>query len=141
MRRLTVLFLLAAVLSMHGIPAMAAEGSTEQAMTHAPYVSATSAVADTVAGLSPDDGAALHPFVAGDVAPDGQSAPHETAMHAWAACLAVILAGIGLLTAVLFARRRDEAAARAVLGGVQWARGWFRPPRPPDLSALCLLRI
>ncbi|TFV91128.1 DUF6153 family protein [Blastococcus sp. CT_GayMR16] len=136
-----MLLLLAAVLSMHGIPAMAAEGSTAPAMTHAPYASATSAVADSVAGLSADDGAAVHPFVAGDVAPDGQSAPHEMAMHAFAACLAVILAGIGLLTAAIFARRGDMAAVRTVLGGVPWARGWFRPPRPPDLSALCLLRI
>jgi hypothetical protein len=66
--------------------------------------------------------------------------PHGAAEHLWTLCLAVLAAGLAVLLAVL-APRLIGAAAAALRRARARAAGGLAPLRPPDLSALCLLRI
>jgi hypothetical protein len=87
---------------------------------------------------SADPATAAHPAVVGDGGHDSTS--HGWAGHLWALCLAVLAAGIAVLLAVLVPRL-VALAAPALRRARASASGWLAPLRPPDLSALCLLRI
>lgn len=143
MRRLAVFILLAAVFSMHGIPVLGADDATGSSgnVSHAVMVSVhhDAPVADVAPGPEPVDGAAQ--LASG---PPGQPAPAGSEgmdAHVWGACLAIIFAGIALLTVIVVSRGRSWfstgwTASRAAVTRLRWA-----PSRPPDLSVLCLLRI
>jgi hypothetical protein len=62
-----------------------------------------------------------------------------TAGHLWTVCLAVLAAALAMLLAVLLPHLR--LVARLALPRVRGRLRSLRPPRPPDLSELCLLRI
>jgi hypothetical protein len=67
-------------------------------------------------------------------------APHDWAAHLWTACLAVLAVALAVLLALLVPRL-VQLGPPAPRNARTRARGWLTPPRPPDLSALCLLRI
>jgi hypothetical protein len=149
------LLLLAAVFAMHGAqctaaadgaaststPATAAVGATVLSPDHSHLAAAAfTALADPMGGAHPAGIAHVGPSgtaVAG--APAGHSgAPHDAAGHLWTVCLAVLAAGLAVLHAVLTPR-----LTRLTSPAVTRVRARLRSlaPRPPDLSALCLLRI
>ena len=76
--------------------------------------------------------------VAADLSADG-SPPHGSALMA--VCLAVVLTGVSALAAAALIGRASTSSVRARAPSPMWHTGWSRVPRPPDLSALCLLRI
>ena len=136
MRRMWIVVLLAAVFLMHGAPSMA----TEQRTVPASHI-----------GTSTSDGRVdLLPVAAASSADEvtaheeewtGRgSKSHSTASHAWNACLAVLLMGMALLAATA-SRRLSSHTDLRVAPRVRGSTGWVRPPRPPTLAALCLLRI
>ena len=139
-RGLFALLLIAAVLSMHGIPSM----GTAQADPIG-----ASATSHTAMGMSPDAPVEMSGALAGvsAIAQDGlagglpSDTPHEGTAHLWAACLAVLLAGLLLVGAAVLARRR--ARGRDVDAGwpvAVWGMTRCHLPRPPDLFALCVMR-
>ena len=65
---------------------------------------------------------------------------HGTAAHVWSLCLAV-LAGLVLLGSLLLGWRIVVAVNDVAVDLLRRMRRWPGLPRPPDLSALCLLRI
>ena len=133
-RRTRIVVLLAAVL-MHGVPSMA----TEEGAAPVSHVgtSASDGGMDLlpVAAVSSADEVTAHD---GERTDHG-STSHPMASHAWNACLAVLLMGMALLAAAGF-RRLPSLTERRVTPRVRGPIGWVRPPRPPDLAALCLLR-
>ena len=143
-RRMWVLLLLAAVFSMHGVQCVAADVDAGHVMTgtahalvaapvQAPSVGVGLAIASSVAhGMAP--GTAVVTASTGDGLP-----AHGAAF--WAVCLAIVLTGIVLLGVVALIRTPWARAVRARAPSRLWRAGWSRLPRPPDLSALCLLRI
>jgi putative copper export protein len=134
-RRTWIVVLLAAVFLMHGIPSMAAE----QAAVPASHVGTSTAEDGVdlllVAAVSSADEGTGHD----EEWADHGSTSHSLASHAWNACLAVLLMGMALLAAAAF-RRLPSPRDRRVTSRVRGSVGWVRPPRPPDLAALCLLR-
>ncbi|SOC50154.1 hypothetical protein SAMN05660748_2893 [Blastococcus aggregatus] len=149
-RRAAAVLLLFAVLFMHGLQCSSADVVASSA---APG-SAVPVVMGTASGghLAPDHAShtAAPPSVevmavadqASAVAvPIGEhgSAPHG-AGHLWAVCLAVLAAGLAVLLAVLASRLvpRWKAVWKSSFSR---ATGGLSLPRPPDLHALCLLRI
>lgn len=87
---------------------------------------------------------AAHPaagFPAGVAAMAGSPASdsHGTAGHLWTVCLAVLAAALAVLLAVLLPR--SGLVSRLALPRVRARLRSLSPPRPPDLSELCLLRI
>jgi hypothetical protein len=143
-RRMWVLLLLAAVFSVHGVQCVAADVDTGHGMTgaahalvaapvKAPSVGVGLAVASNVlAGMA--TGTAVVGETTGDVLP-----AHGATF--WAVCLAIVLTGIVLLGVVALIRTPWARAVRARAPSRLWRTGWSRLPRPPDLFALCLLRI
>jgi hypothetical protein len=152
-RLVMALLLLGAVFAMHGLsctdtadrgaghsaPAVTIAGPSGHAMTAAAVASnvlAGPAAADHAGPSSAIPGAGG----AAVVPPTGHgSAPHSSAAHLWAACLAVLAAGLAAMLALLaphVVRLVAPALSRALTG----ARGSLPPPRPPDLHAPCLLR-
>lgn len=128
--------LLAAVFAMHGIPSMAAAGGSVPA-AHVEVAAAVDGVDLLPVGSMPDTGSAIaHDVEAADHGGSSQS----MASHAWNACLAVLLWGIALL-AVSVVRRLPASRDNRVVLRTHGSIAWIRPPRPPDLAALCLLRI
>ena len=145
-RGLGILVLLVAVLSMHGVQYLwAGTGPSAPAVATAHPALDTAAVTvlvlapvaiahDVATTMAPREGAAATPMA-------NRTAPgHGIPAHVWALCLAVLLAGLTLLGAALVRRTlavpvREPASCPR--GNVP--RSW--PPRPPDLAALCLLRI
>lgn len=128
--RTWTLVLLAAVLLMHGIPATAV-GERATPGTHGEMAAG--------AGVVPTAPAAHDAPAAGDGRTDHDSSSHSTASHAWNACLAVLLVVMALLVRLVVWRSSalpDHRAPPRLPGAVSWVR----PPRPPDLSVLCLLR-
>lgn len=67
-------------------------------------------------------------------------APHNSSAHLWTACLAVLAAALATLLALLVPRL-VQLGPPVLRSARARAAGWLIPPRPPDLSALCLLRI
>jgi uncharacterized protein DUF6153 len=151
----TALLLLTAVFAMHGVQCTsAADGAGSAATTahvattaHAGSVAMparTAGQARTAAGAASfDDPMPAHPATAAAVAAPVDAghggAPHDYAAHLWTACLAVLAVALAVLLALLVPRlvQMGPPAPRKVTR----ARRRVIPPRPPDLSALCLLRI
>ena len=141
--RLAILVLLFAVFSMHGAQYASACVHDAVALT-ADHALDAAAVTGLVLGpvtLADDAGMAMAPEpiaaasgAAGTV--PGQSLP----AHVWSLCLAVLLAGFALLGAA-FARCTGAPPLRQSLSRFGSTVLKSRPPRPPDLSVLCLLRI
>lgn len=145
-RRMWALLLLAAVFSMHGVQCMATDVA-DHGMTEAGHVpsalSVQAAEIDSALAAAPHlspatMSAALTIAVAADLSPDG-SPPHGSALMA--VCLAVVLTGVSALAAATLIGRASASSVRARAPSPMWHTGWSRVPRPPDLSALCLLRI
>jgi hypothetical protein len=147
----TAVLVLAAVFAMHGAQCSAA--------AHDPAVHASAAHAIPVLHAAPAAGGAGTPVeaamdsatmgstvltdtvvTAAAAAAGSDSGPGSWATHLWAVCLAVLAAGIAVLFA-LFTPRLVGLSSPALRRARARAPGWPIPPRPPDLSALCLLRI
>ena len=143
-RRLWVLLLLAAIFSMHGAQYVVADAGVRHAAV---------AVAQHGSDDSLDVGSLSGSMVAGDQlqrsdpslgtkAMAGQpSQSHGVAAHVWSLCLAILYAGLILLAAASLLARLAAPVRRGLASHVSLFTGWSRLPRPPDLSALCLLRI
>ena len=146
-RRMWALLLLAAVFSMHGVQCMAADmdaghGTAASAMT----VVHGAALAEPFWPASAVVGHQLSGVVPGGVSVAAMSGlPHENPPMPGAAfgavCLAVVLTGVVLLGVAALVRRAPVSIVRARAPSALWHTWWSRLPRPPDLSALCLLRI
>jgi hypothetical protein len=155
----TALLMLTAVFAMHGVQCVGAADSAEPAATTA-HVATTAhggsvemiALSPGRAGLAAGTAGVDEPMpahatptatvaaVAALVDAGHSGAPHDWAAHLWTACLAVLAAALAVLLALLVRRlvQQEPPALRTARGR---ATGWLIPPRPPDLSALCLLRI
>ena len=138
-----IVAVLAAVFSMHGVLLVspsagvgeAGAGAAQHAMTGFPVVVPLS---DAVSAFPADPAVdALAP--ADDPLSDTQSG-HGVGAHLWSLCLA-ILAGMALLGALVLRRRIAAADARTVAQLLCGMRRWPGLSRPPDLAALCLLRV
>ncbi|WP_138733824.1 DUF6153 family protein [Modestobacter excelsi] len=151
----TALLMLAAVFAMHGVQCAGAADSATSAATTVHVVTPAHSGSSAMTALAPgqalpavgaaraDDATSAHTTVAAAAVPVGAghgSAPHDWAAHLWTACLAVLAAALAVLLALLVPRlvRLGPPALRSPSAR---ASGWLVPPRPPDLSALCLLRI
>jgi hypothetical protein len=120
---------------MHGIPSMATGGSSAPTSHVEMSASADSVDLLPVAALPGAESARAR-----DEEPADRGSPaHSMASHAWNACLAVLLMGVALL-AVAAVRRLPALWGRPVALRMHGSIAWLRPPRPPDLAALCLLR-
>ena len=146
-RRVCVLLLLAAVLSMHGVQCMAADVDAGHGMTGATHGQADLTQQDPSMDSVLTGGGHLMPaVVSGPVvlALAASTSHNGLPLHGaafGAVCLAVLLTGvIGLVAAALIGRT-PATRVRARAPSSVWQTGWSRLPRPPDLSALCLLRI
>ncbi|WP_147261954.1 DUF6153 family protein [Blastococcus sp. TF02A-26] len=149
-RRGWVLLLLAAVFAMHGLQCAAADSGTTTAAHGTVHTSrADPDPALHTAGLvmeSADAMTAAAPaaLAAGTAIGASLAAGHDSAPHAgghlWAVCLAVLAAGLAAMLLVLTRRIAEFRLplTRRTPGG-PWT--WLRPPRPPDLYSLCLMRI
>lgn len=116
--------LLAAVFLWHGLQCEAFAGPA-----HTGHVASAE---------QPSHGAGIPTAAA---APTGAAEdPHGVTGHLWAVCLAVLAVGLAVLLAVPALRgvRRARPGPRP-----SWPHGlpWPVRPRPPDLLALCVLRI
>ena len=140
-RRLWILVLLAAVLSMHGLQYMSPEGASEGRPTvgHAlsataagPLVAGAAALGDDVAMGTERVATAASRVMSGEV-------PDHLPAHVWSLCLAVLLAGLALLAAA--SRRASPSAVHDLVRPVLVSVERSRALRPPDLASLCLLRI
>ena len=135
-RRTWVVVLLAAVLLMHGIPAMApGEGSASSSHVE------MSALPDGVgplplAAMPGAESAAAH----GEETTGRDSPSHPMSSHAWNACLAVLLVGMALLAAAIARGLARQPLNHRTAAHPPVSTPWTTPPRPPDLSVLCLLR-
>ena len=134
------LVLLAAIFSMHGISALPGDAGTSVGTSSAH--SAMDVAADGVA-LGP-----ATPSVVVDHSSGGSGAPthgdpagHGMTGHLWSLCLAVLLAGAALFLIVRIRRTVPVERALSDLRRVRAPEGLVGILRPPDLSALCLLRI
>ena len=144
----TALLLLAAVFAMHGVQCVAADPALAHGSTSLLAVASSGApvAAVHVRAVAAEEprhshGAAAHG--AEEVAATGSTGPpapwHDA--HIVAVCLAVLLAGLTVLGAV---RRLRAMAVPPVRGSPPSRRCLSRAAmqhRPPDLFALCLLRI
>jgi Family of unknown function (DUF6153) len=154
----TALLMLAAVFAMHGLQCTSIAVDTSSAganwvpaadvaVAGVESMTAASTVHGQPAGspVSPVAGSASAylpglPPVSGGHDPGHGPAPHDMAGHLWALCLAVLAAGLAVLLALLLPRLLTLLPAA-------WARlrthasTSLAPLRPPDLHALCLLRI
>jgi len=141
---LGILLLLIALLSMHGAQYLSA-GTAPHGAAPATVCDPTDAAAATALPLDPVavadgvGGASATRLVASGPAMATATPGHGIAAHVWALCLAVLLAGLVLLGTALARMTTVPVGAPASRSRVPVRR--FRPPRPPDLSALCLLRI
>ena len=143
-RRMSVLLILAAVLAMHGIPALSAVGAGgHDTVVAADVDMAMAAPSAAVLALAEFDGQGdIFVAVQAPVTPQTPETPdHGTDAHLWAACLAILLAGIALLAAVGSLRRGAVPFLRGPTAWPRWPAGWSRILRPADFFALCLLRI
>lgn len=148
-RRVCVLLLLASVFSMHGVQCVAADVDAVHGTTGAAHASddlsagalaplmdpALAAVGDLMSGAVSGPVVLV---VAADMSQNGLPL-HSAAFGA--VCLAALLAGVVAMAAAAFIRRAPPSRVRARAPASPWHTGWSRLPRPPDLFALCLLRI
>ena len=145
MRRILGGLVLAAVLAMHGVPMLFAGGGTHGNPPASDHAMATAALVDEAMAEPAARFASMPTWPSFDMPSEqvhGSPAmpDPDSQMHAWAACLAVLLAGLTLLVSVAVLRRTGLTKAGGAGVRPQWPRGWARIPRPPDLFALCLLR-
>ena len=144
MRQILAGLVLAAVLAMHGVPLLSVGGGADGDALASNHVMALAAPVAEVA----EDGAGFTsmptvlPFDLQSERAHGVPAMPDRGshMHMWAACLAVLLAGLTLLVSAALLRRAEVTPAGSACARPRWPRGWARMPRPPDLFALCLLR-
>ena len=145
-RGLGILLLLVAVLSMHGLQYLSAgTGPSAPVTANADHALDTGAVtalvlapvvlSDDAATMVAREGAAATSAMANGALPG-----HGIPAHLWSLCLAVLLAGLTTFGAAV-ARRARAVPARAPASRTRETLSRTRLPRPPDLSALCLLRI
>ena len=151
-RRLWALMLLTAVFVMHGVPLLGGSGEHGGVVlgSHA-GAQDSSEVADPMVSspMSPEPMLAALRVTAPAVEQiavitdgRGAGAPGDRMpSHVWAACLAVLLIGVVLLGAGALARSWATSSLDELLGGARRLRHRPLVERPPDLSALCLLRI
>ena len=134
--RLWVLVLLAAVFAMHGLQCSTAGPGTGHGTPAAP-----SAIGHSPAGHS--NALVVAPAVGVAAAeagiPPAPAPEHEA--HLWAVCLAVLLSAVTLLGAVALLRRGGTPVVRGSPSSPRRPAARWALLRPPDLSALCLLRI
>lgn len=144
-RRIGVLLLFAAVFWMHVLslvvvdsaPVSGAPAASSVAMSASDMLANPGSHGATD-GDQPGNRSAAAPLSAEQ--PAHQKAPaHEGAAHVWAACLAVLFAVLTVLGAGVF-RRAAVPSLRGAASSVRWPV-WLPRPRPPDLFALCVLRI
>lgn len=138
------LLLLAAVFSMHGVQCVAADADSGHGMSGAAHaqVAAPAETASLDVGLGVA-GNVLHGMALADVVAtdaDGGALPGAGAAF-WAVCLAVLLTGVVLLGLVAMINTSWARTVQARAPASRWRAAWSTLPRPPDLSALCLLRI
>ena len=143
-RRLGILLLLVAVLSMHGVQYMLAGAHGPAAVTADQSLDAAVDTALLLAPVALADGAAMtmvpERTAPASAAATGTMPGHGIPAHVGSLCLAVLLVGLALLGAALV-RRTNATAVCAPASRSRVTLHWSPPPRPPDLSALCLLRI
>ncbi|WP_431521209.1 DUF6153 family protein [Blastococcus capsensis] len=144
----TALLLLAAVFAMHGVRCVAAEPALAHGSTSLDAVASIGAPAAAihVGAVTAEKPAHSHAAathgsrdVAATVSTDLPAPWHDA--HVLAMCLAVLLAGLTILGALTRVRGMAIPLVRGSPPPRRWLTGWVRQPRPPDLSALCLLRI
>ena len=151
MGRGTALLLLAAVLAMHGLPAVTAvpgwtAGVSAVALTGPPPMTGSAAAphgARSHAAEPPATGPGATVPAAAASAEDGGDhgpAPHDPAGHLWTLCLAVLSAALAAVLSLLLAGAVPGTGPVLPRARLRLPR-WLVPPRPPDLSSLCLLRI
>ena len=152
----TALLMLTAVFAMHGLQCTsAADGAGSAATTahvattaHAGPVAMTALTAGqarTAPGAASfDNSMPAHPATAAAVAAPVDAGhgggPHDWAAHRWTACLAVLAVALAVLLSLLVPRLVQLGPPAPRSANTRAGR-WVTPPRPPDLSALCLLRI
>ncbi|SFF22331.1 DUF6153 family protein [Blastococcus tunisiensis] len=136
-RRFWAVLLLAAVFAMHGLQCAAGMLPAGGAHHTAPAlaVAAVGPVGHVTAGAPTPDG----PEHLGTTEAARDTPSPAPSGHLEALCLAVAAAGLAVLLLAL------GLPSRGVPLSPRWHRamrrpGWLRPPRPPDLHALCLLR-
>lgn len=160
----TALLMLAAVFGVHGLQCTSAADGAGHAGTpagHALSLGSTPALgtppvvpghahalatsgmasADPAAVLAPgraDSEPAPPALVAAAAAGHGDGA-HDSPTHLWTVCLAILAATVSVLLAFLV--RRGGRLTAPVLVHVRARLRSVARGRPPDLSALCLLRI
>ena len=143
-RRLWVLVLLAAIFSMHGAQYIAADaGVRHPAAAVAQHGTEERLAAGSLAGsmAADDQGQQGDPSLSA-TAMAGQPGPgHGVAAHVLSLCLAILYAGLVLLAAASLVGRVTAPVLSRGASHLSLFTGWSRLPRPPDLSALCLLRI
>ena len=141
--RLAILVLLFAVFSMHGAQYVSA-GVHEPVASTADHALDAAAVTGLVLGpvtLAEDAGMAMAPKPTAAASGAAGTMPgHSLPAHVWSLCLAVLLAGFALFGAALAWRTGAPPLSQSLsrFGSTVLKS---RPPRPPDLSVLCLLRI
>lgn len=139
-RRLGILLLLVAVLSMHGVQYMSAGAHGPAAVTADQTLDAAAVAALVPAPLVLADDVGMMTAPAASAVGSDTVPGHGIPAHAWSLCLAVLLAGLAWLGAAL-ARRTAGVSARQPASRSRGTVLRSRPPRPPALSVLCLLRI
>ncbi|MGY1691870.1 hypothetical protein [Geodermatophilus sp. SYSU D01105] len=159
----TALLMSTAVFAMHGVQCTSASDGAGSAATtaHVAITAHTGSVALTALtaeqartvpeAASFDDPMPAHTAtatatatvaaVAALVDAGHSGAPHDRAAHLWTACLAVLAVALAVLLALLVPRL-VQLGPPAPRSANTPAGRWGTPPRrPPDRSALCLLRI
>ncbi|MCW2635547.1 MAG: hypothetical protein JWQ99_1914 [Blastococcus sp.] len=147
----TVLLALAAVFALHGVQCGNAADRAGHAADHAveTYPLAMTEFTPGHAHGNATAGPTLPDRIGGDadsgpvapaVAAAGHGgAPQNAPAHLWTVCLAVLAAAIAVLLVLLAPRVVHRTAP--VMRCARASFGSLAPLRPPDLSALCLLRI
>ncbi|SOE03724.1 hypothetical protein [Blastococcus haudaquaticus] len=145
----TALLLLGAVVFMHGLQCASADhpGGTPllspAAVAHdvdAPMAAVSAAMSD--AGHTTAGSPAVGGVDAAGVVLHGQTdtSGHGGAGHLWSVCLAVLAAGLALLLGLAVRRLLRLGRAAALPAFTRAARS-LTAFHPPELSALCVLRI
>jgi hypothetical protein len=155
----TALLVLVGVFVVHGAQCAAADGAGHSSpAAHSTVLAPTgsllhdvpmAAIAVAGTGIAPvgtalaDSPPATHQAVGSPATIAAADSPtrdsHGTAGDLWTVCLAVLAAALAVLLAALLPHLRS--VARLALPRVRARLRSPSPPRPPDLSALCLLRI
>lgn len=141
-RRMAILVVLAAIFAMHGVPSTSADATADStaAVAHAKTMAPAGGVGPLPAATSLGVGLAQGVAALPGEEMEGHGPSHTGAVHQWATCLAVLLLGLALL-AVLLGRKPPGSLHHRTAAPSRGAPFWAGPARPPDLSALCLLRI